>query len=71
MILSAQAERRDSQLIINNSASSLKVYPPTGAAILVPGSGMGTIDAAYTQTTYSACEFIRITSTQWAVIKSA
>ena len=71
VILSAQAERRDSQMLINNSASSLKVWPPTGAAITVPGSGMGTVDAAYTLTTYATATFTRLTSTQWTVQKSA
>lgn len=71
VILSSQAERRDSQLLINNSASSLKVYPPSGAAITVPGSGMGTVDAAYTLTTYATAVFTRLTSTQWTVVKGA
>ena len=71
IILSNQAERRDSQLIVNNSASSLNVYPPTGAAIVVPGTGLGTVNAAYVQTTFSSCIYTRLTSTQWTVNKSA
>lgn len=61
----------DSQWVFNNSASTLKVYPQTGAAIAVPGTGLGTGNAAYDQTTFSVCEYMRLTSTQYLVQKSA
>ena len=62
----------DSVWIFNNSGSSLKVYPGSASeAIAVPGTGLGTGGAAYTQTTYSNCEYIKISPTQWLVQKSA
>lgn len=61
----------DSITIINNSASTLKVYPTSGAAIAVPGSGMGTADAAYSHTTYAVVTYTCLTSTQWVPNKSA
>lgn len=61
----------DTQNVFNNSASTLKVYPTSGAAIAVPATGLGTTDAAYSHTTYSQCLYTRISSTQWVVNKSA
>jgi hypothetical protein len=61
----------DSLWIFNNSGSSLKVYGATGEAIAVPGTGLGTANAAYTHTTYAVVEYIKITSTQWLPGKSA
>ena len=61
----------DEVWVFNNSASSLKVYPTSGAAITVPGTGLGTADAAYTHTTYASCVYKKLTSTQWLVNKSA
>lgn len=61
----------DSVLVFNNSASTLKVYPPTGAAIAVPGTGLGSANAAYSHTTYATCEYFCLTTTQWVVQKSA
>lgn len=57
--------------IFNNSGSTLKVYPPTGAAIAVPGTGLGSANAAYSHTTYAVCCYKCVTGTQWFVIKSA
>lgn len=61
----------DEYWIENNSGSTLKVYPPTGAAIAVPGTGLGSANAAYSQTTYAVCVYKAISSTQWFVVKSA
>lgn len=61
----------DSCEIVNNSASTLKVYPPSGAAIAVPASGMGSANAAYSHTTFAVCRYTCISSTQWIVNKSA
>ena len=61
----------DSVIVFNNSASTLKVYPPTGAAIAVPGTGLGSANAAYSHTTYAACTYTCFTTTQWIVEKSA
>lgn len=57
--------------VFNNSGSTLKVYPPSGAAIAVPGTGLGTGNAAYSQTTYSTCTYEYFTPTQLVVNKSA
>lgn len=61
----------DSQWVFNNSGSTLKVYPQSGAAICVPGTGLGTADAAYSHTTYASVCYKRITSTQYLILKSA
>lgn len=61
----------DEVYMFNNSASTLKVYPPVGAAIAVPATGLGTPNANYAHTTYSACIYKCLTSTQWLVNKSA
>jgi len=61
----------DSLWIFNNSASTLKVYGATGEAIAVPGTGLGTVNAAYTHTTYAVVEYIKFTATQWMPGKSA
>lgn len=61
----------DSVDVFNNSASTLKVYPDTGSAIAVPGTGLGTANASYAHTTYAVCSYKKITSTQWIVNKSA
>lgn len=57
--------------IFNNSASSLKVWPPVGAAIAVPATGLGSANAAYTQTTYSVVTYEWINSTQIVPNKSS
>ena len=57
--------------IFNNSGSTLKVWPPTGAAIAVPGTGLGTANAAYSHTTYAVVTYRAISATQWVPTKSA
>ena len=57
--------------VFNNSGSTLKVYGSTGEAIAVPGTGLGTGNAAYSHTTYAVCKYKKITATQWLVNKSA
>lgn len=61
----------DAVTIFNNSGSTLKVYPPSGAAISVPATGLGTANAAYSHTTYAVCTYVCVSSTQWFVNKSA
>ena len=51
-------------LICNNSASSLIVYPQATVAISVSASGMGTVGASFTVTTYKVATFTAITATQ-------
>lgn len=61
----------DEVWVFNNSASTLKVYPPTGAAIAVVGTGVGTVNAAFSQLTYKTTIYKCLTSTQWLANTSA
>ena len=61
----------DEVWLFNNSASTLKVYPPVGAAIAVVGTGVGTANAAFDQLTYKATIYKCLTSTQWLANTSA
>lgn len=61
----------DSVTLFNNSGSTLKVYPDSGAAIAVPGTGLGTGNAAYSHTTYAVVTYTKVTTTQWVPNKSA
>lgn len=61
----------DSQWVFNNSASTLKVYPQTGAAIAVAGTGLGSANAAFSHLTYKTVEYKRITSTQYLALTTA
>lgn len=55
----------DEVWVFNNAGSTLKVYPPTGAAIAVAGTGLGTANAAFSQLTYKTTIYKCLTSTQW------
>lgn len=57
--------------VFNSAGSTLKVYPPTGAAITVPGTGLGAANASYAHTTYAQATYRCLTATQWTVNKSA
>jgi hypothetical protein len=61
----------DSVYLANSSASALKVYPPSGAAIWVPGTGAGSANASYSATANSVTEYKCVSATQWFVNKSA
>lgn len=54
--------------MFNNAASTLKVYPDTGAAINVTGTGTGTVNAAFSHLTFKVCVYKKVTSTKWLVI---
>lgn len=69
VILTGQAG--DEVWVFNNSGSTLKVYPPTGAAIAVAGTGLGTGNAAFSQLTYKTTIYKCVTSTQWLANTSA
>jgi hypothetical protein len=58
----------DTCVVFNNSGSTLKVYPNLGAAICVPGTGLGSANAAYSQLTYKVSQYKKFTTTQWMVI---
>lgn len=66
-----QGQAGDEVWVFNNSASTLKVYPPTGAAIAVVGTGLGTGNAAFSQLTYKTTIYKCLTSTQWLANTSA
>lgn len=66
-----QGQVGDEVWVFNNSASTLKVYPPTGAAIAVVGTGLGTGNAAFSQLTYKTTIYKCLTSTQWLANTSA
>ena len=55
----------------NNSASTLKVYPDSSAAISVAGTGLGSANAAFSQLTYKTTIYRKVTSTQWLANTSA
>lgn len=55
----------------NNSASTLKVWPPTGAGITVNGTGLGTADAAFSHLTYKTVIYTCQSATQWFANVSA
>lgn len=55
----------DAVTIFNNSASTLKVYPPSGAAIAVVGTGVGSANSAHSALTYKTVTYICFSSTQW------
>lgn len=61
----------DEVWVFNNSASTLKVYPTTGAAIAVVGTGVGTANSAFSQLTYKTTIYKCLTSTQWLANTSA
>jgi hypothetical protein len=65
------AEVGDSVWLFNSSASALKVYGSTGEAIAVPATGLGTANAAYSQTAQSVVQYLHVTPTQWLINKSA
>lgn len=69
VILTGQAG--DEVWVFNNSASTLKVYPPTGAAISVAGTGLGSANAAFSHLTYKAVIYKCFTSTQWIAVTTA
>lgn len=61
----------DELWVQNSSASTLKVYPPSGAAIAVPGTGLGTVDASYAHTAHAVVLYKCVSTTQWLPNKSA
>ena len=57
--------------MFNNAGSTLKVYPPTGSAICVNGTGLGSANAAFSQLTYKHTRYSCYSSTQIMAITSA
>ena len=61
----------DEVWVFNNSGSTLKVYPDSGAAISVAGTGVGSANAAFSQLTYKSTVYKKFTTTQWVAVTSA
>lgn len=61
----------DEVWVFNNASSTLKVYPPAGAAISVAGTGLGTGNAAFSQLTFKMTIYKCQSSTQWFANTSA
>lgn len=53
--------------LFNNAGSTCKLWPDTGAAICVPGTGLGSVNAAFSFLTYKTAILKRVTSTQWLI----
>ena len=54
----------ESVVICNNSASSLVIYPQATVGISVSASGMGTVGASFTLTTFKTGTFTAVSATQ-------
>lgn len=61
----------DEVWLFNNSASTLKVYPPSGAAITLVGTSAGVANTAFDHLTFKTAVYKCQSSTQWFVIVSA
>ncbi len=66
----------ESCIVINDTGSSIKVWPPTGGAIQIPGTsfGLAVVGTNTTQTLFSTIEYICVVagaSSLWAINKSA
>ena len=63
-------------MIVNDTGSTVKVWPPAGGAIGVPGTSFGSasVDAAYSHTTYAVVVYTCViggAASLWTVNKSA
>lgn len=61
----------ESCTLFNNSGSTCKVWPPTGAAITVVGTGLGSSNAAHSMLTYKTVTYTCQSATQWFANVSA
>jgi hypothetical protein len=61
----------DEGLLFNSSTSTLKLYPPTGAAIAVPGTGLGSANASFAVTANKYVQYNCFSSTQFFVMVTA
>lgn len=65
------AQPGESCTLFNNAGSTCKVWPPTGAAITVVGTGLGSANAAHSLLTYKTATYVCQSATQWFVTVSA
>lgn len=54
--------------VFNNSASTLKVWPDSGAGITITGTGLGTADAAFSHLTFKTVLYKKQSATQWFIV---
>jgi len=69
-------EAGGSVIVVNDTGSSIKVWPPTGGAIQIPGTsfGLAVAGTAATHTLFSTVEYICVvagSASLWAINKSA
>lgn len=57
--------------VFNNAASALKVYPDSGAAISIAGTGLGVANTAFSQGANKATAYKRFSTTQWIALTTA
>lgn len=57
--------------VFNNAGSALKVYPDSGAAISIAGTGLGSANTAFSQGANKATVYKRFTTTQWIALTTA
>ena len=65
-----------SVIVINDTGSSIKVFPPTGGAIQIPGTSfaLAVVGTETTHTTFATIEYICVVAgaaSLWAIKKSA
>jgi hypothetical protein len=70
-VVLAAGSAGDTVEIFNSSASTLKVYPPSGAAIAVVGTGLGSANAAFSHLTFKFTRYVCGGGTQWFALTSA
>ncbi len=63
-------------IVVNDTSSSIKVFPPTGGAIQIPGTsfGLAVVNTQTTQTLFSTIEYYCVVggaASLWAIMKSA
>lgn len=69
-------EAGGSVIVINDTNASIKVWPPSGGAIQIPGTsfGLAVVGTQTTQTLFSTIEYICVVggaASLWAINKSA
>lgn len=67
------AQPGDTIIVVNDTGSTVKVWPPVGAAIGVPGTSFGSAvaNASYAHTTYAVVAYTCYSSSLWMLNKSA
>lgn len=69
--VSIAGEIGDEFTLFNNAGSALKVWPESGVAISISGTGLGTASAAVSLASYKSARYKKFTATQWISVLSA